>query len=68
MKQNPFERLTVYTESTEGGVRINVEAMLNDIIAVAKMDGLILEELQGAIARVWPSVNVDLFIPKEHKQ
>jgi len=69
---NPFKRIAVYTSpdpdpDNPGGITIDVVGMIEDLIAVAKLDGRSLEDLLGAIRHEWPRVSVEVQIPRNVK-
>lgn len=67
-EENPFERLAVYSRRTErGSITIDAETMVEDLIAVMKINSVTLEALIEGIAEKWDSVEVGISIPKDHQ-
>lgn len=59
--------IKAYARPSQGGVTIDVEAMIVDLITVYKASGHTLDQLQGLIAETWPQVEVRVEIPKGTK-
>lgn len=57
MENNPLKRLRRYSKpAVGGGLQIDVNALMIDLITAAKFDGATLEQVQMAIAERWPQV------------
>lgn len=56
-----------YARQTEGGMSIDVDAMLADIILVHKAAGIPMEQLLCSIREAWDLVEVQITIPKKAK-
>lgn len=51
-----------------GGVEIDLEAMMVDAVMVAKSTGLTLDNFLAFASEIWGNVKVEVKIPKEVQQ
>lgn len=56
--ENPFERINAYTKTEGGGLSVDTEAMVADLVTVFKMGDFSLENLHKAVEEMWPQVHV----------
>lgn len=57
-------RLSAYsTTTTDGGMLVDVQGLMTDLIIVAKSDGLTLEMLLGQIITLFNEIEVQVTIP-----
>lgn len=62
-----MERINAYTRPTQDGVTVDVEGMLVDLVTVMKAGGHSKEQFLALAAQVFDDVQVDIRIPKGHK-
>lgn len=62
------KRLQVYSKPTaKGGVKVDIETMLLDVIAIAKCGGITEQMLHAKIREMFPDVEVEMDLPKGSK-
>lgn len=67
MEENPIKRLSQYTTSVEGGVMIDIEAMMSDVAGICKAQGVGKKEFLHMAGLVFDNVQAVLVIPNTAK-
>lgn len=61
--RNPFERLRHYTDAdptNPGGVRIDIQALTEDLVAAAKIGGFDLETALFNVRDTWDKIDIEV--------
>lgn len=62
-----LQRIGMYVTPAEGGVNINLEAMVRDTILAFKLGGFKLKDIKAAIIEMWPHIKAEAVIPDRAK-